>query len=199
MKEPLRLWFGLGWVALVLIGVFAGVQPKLKGIDRLEAEGASLTDRAERADNGAAELARLRNRLSEVRAIAETQIKKIPSESDVAGLIRELTSVLDQLGMSEREITTGSAEDFDDAMSAPMTVRMKGPFLGVQASIAWLESLPRLVRVLRLKIETPRRSAQDRLSSREVQVEAELLLNVFFDTRAKRSPELVADAVEAEQ
>ena len=46
---------------------------------------------------------------------------------------------------------------------------------------------------------SPRRSAQDRLSSRDVNVEAELLLNVFFDTRPDEPSGMVANAAESEQ
>jgi len=194
-----RIWLPVGFIALLVLGVLAGVMPRLRSLDRLDSEAASLTDRARRADNGAAEIARLEERLEAARIIATSQIKRIPAENDIAGLIRQLTSRLDRLGMTEREITTGAVEDLDDAFAAPMTVRMKGPFLGVQDAIEWLESLPRLVRILRFKIESPRRSAADRLASSEATVEAELILNVFFDAnRIEQGPQVVdADEEEA--
>lgn len=198
MNHSHRIWLPVGFIALILLGVLAGVMPRLRTLDRLDAEATSLSDRAHRADNGAAEIARLEERLEAARTIATSQIKRIPAENDIAGLIRQLTSRLDRLGMTEREITTGAVEDLDDAYAAPMTVRMKGPFLGVQDAIEWLESLPRLVRILRFKIESPRRSAADRLASSEATVNAELILNVFFDAnRIEQGPQ-VADADEEE-
>lgn len=194
MSRSHRIWFPVGFVALIVLGVVAGIMPRLRTIDRLDQEAASLADRAHRADNGAAEIARLQERLTAAKTVATGGIKNIPADNDIAGLIRQLTSRLDQLGMAEREITTGSIEDLGDAFAAPMTVRMKGPFLGVQDAVEWLESLPRLVRILRIKVETPRRSAADRLAAHDAAVEAELILNVFFDANRIEPGESVAAA-----
>ena len=87
-----------------------------------------------------------------------------------------------------------SIEALEDAMAAPMTVRMRGPFLGVQEAVEWLESLPRLVRGLRVKIETPNRSASERLAGGSADVEAELILNVFFDAVGFGNDGVVANA-----
>ncbi len=194
MSKKHTLWLAVGMVALLLVGVLAGIAPRLRVMDRLDSEALSLQDRARRADNGAAEIVRLESHLADVQEIEETSIKDIPAENDVAGLIRALTTRLDRLGMTEREITTGAIEALEDAMAAPMTVRMRGPFLGVQEAVEWLESLPRLVRVLRVKIETPNRSASDRLAGGSADVEAELILNVFFDAVGFGNDGVVANA-----
>jgi len=194
MSKKHTLWLAVGMVALLLVGVLAGIAPRLRVMDRLDSEALSLQDRARRADNGAAEIVRLESHLADVQEIEETSIKDIPAENDVAGLIRALTTRLDRLGMTEREITTGAIEALEDAMAAPMTVRMRGPFLGVQEAVEWLESLPRLVRVLRVKIETPNRSASDRLAGGSADVEAELILNVFFDAVGFSNDGVVANA-----
>ncbi len=196
MSRSHRIWLPVGFVLLVVMGVLVGVLPRVSAIGELKDEAESLRDRAQRADNGAAEIARLEERLGAAQVIATSAIKEIPTRNDIAGLIRQLTSRLDLLGMTEREITTGGVEDVGNAMSAPMTVRMKGPFLGVQDAIEWLESLPRLVRILRVKIETPRRTAADRLASHEATVEAELILNVFFDANRFGETTEVASAGE---
>lgn len=194
MSKKHTLWLAVGMLALLLVGVLAGIAPRLRAMDRLDSEALSLQDRARRADNGAAEIVRLESHLADVQEIEETSIKDIPAENDVAGLIRALTTRLDRLGMTEREITTGAIEALEDAMAAPMTVRMRGPFLGVQEAVEWLESLPRLVRVLRVKIETPNRSASDRLAGGSADVEAELILNVFFDAVGFGNEGVVANA-----
>lgn len=181
MKGSLQLWLGLGWVMLLAIGVFAEVKPRLDAIGRLNQEATSLRARAARADNGAAELARLRSQLQIARMIVQTETKPIPSRGDVAGLIRELTARLDEFGMTEREITTGSANLIEGVYSIPVSVRMKGSFLGVYASFDWLESMPRLVRILRVDIETPSQTLDERMSSTSSEVNGELLLDVYFD------------------
>jgi len=197
MKEPMRLWFAVGLVVIVALGMLAGVMPRINGVKRLNVEATSLADRASHADNGAAELERLLTNLEEVKQTAEHGIVDIPYENDMAGLIRDLTSQLDQLGMTERSITTGKTDDLKDTLSAPMSVTMKGSFLGVVAVIDWLESLPRLVRILRLTINAPHRTAEERLSTNDNQVEAELLLNVFYDAGRLEAMEIEAASKES--
>lgn len=181
MNQSMQIRLLIGLIAIVAVGLFAGVLPRVHSIKRLKAESLSLLDRAHRADNGAAELTRLRNRLDELRADAETRVKDIPADSDVSGLVRAMTTRLDQLGMPEREITTGATNDLGDALSAPMSVRIKGPFLKTLAAVEWIESMPRLVRILRLKIQFPARGPAPSEDGDSPAIESELLMNVYFD------------------
>jgi len=175
----------LVWVSLLLAGLTIGVRPRLRALDRLDADADSYAARAARADNGAAELTRLDDRLRAVRSTVDGEMKHIPPSTDAAEFIRALTSQLDTLGMSGREITTGATVDLDDAMSAPMTVRLRGPSTGVYQAIQWIESLPRLVRIVRVSIETPQRSADELLENAGRSVQAELLLSVYSDPKQK--------------
>lgn len=181
MTASPRLWLAIGWVALVALCVGLGILPRAKSIDRLKNDAARLSSRSFRADNGAAELARIEARLTEIRSTVEREARDIPADAAIAELIRAFTQRLDQNGMNEREITTGSTTDLGDALAAPMSVRLSGPFLGVYDAIEWLESLPRLVRIVRVKIETPRRSTQDVLDNAGRNVQAEILLTVYSD------------------
>ncbi|RMH24211.1 MAG: hypothetical protein D6693_10200 [Planctomycetota bacterium] len=193
MRPSPRVLMALGWAALLLVGIVVGVRPKMRALDRLDAEADRMAARAARADHGGAELARLDNRLRAIRAEAEGTIKEIPASTDSARFIRQLTSRLDGLGMAEREITTGAVQELEDAVSTPMTVRLRGPSTGVLEAVRWIESLPRLVRVVRVTIETPRRSDQELLENAGRVVQAELLLNVYSD------PDRLGERPNAEQ
>ncbi len=185
-----RLGFALGWIALAALSVVLGVIPRVRAIDRLREDAMRLSSRSFRADNGAAELSRIEARLIAVREAVERETRDIPSEAAIAELIRAFTQRLDLNGMTEREITTGATTNLGDALAAPMSVRLSGPFLGVYDAIEWLESLPRLVRIVRVKVETPRRSTQDVLEHAGRKVQAEILLTVYSDPAA---PERAAD------
>ena len=75
-----------------------------------------------------------------------TQAKKIDFD--------QLDSVSRDLGVTDREITTGGANKLDDASTMPMSVTAQGRFLSVYEAVRWIESLPRLVRGQRLRIDT---------------------------------------------
>ncbi len=189
-----RLWFLLGWVALAALCVVLGIVPRVRSIDRLKDDSARLSSRSFRADNGAAELARIESRLDQARRSVEREARDIPQDAAIAELIRALTQRLDDNRMAEREITTGATTNLGDALAAPMSVRLSGPFLGVYDAIEWLESLPRLVRIVRVKVETPRRSTQDVLENAGKTVQAEILLTVYSDPASQTNQAGAADA-----
>ena len=194
MRGSPRIWLALGWVVLVILGVFVGVFPRLRALDRLDQEASSLSGQASRSDAGASKLAQLNERLARARATVQTRVRPIPHDADVAGLIRTLTTELDDLGMTEREITTGAPKDIGDAMSAPMSVRMTGPFLGVYQAVRWIETLPRLVRITRVTIKTPQRNPEELIQNAGRMVHAELLLNVYSDPAPTESTGASASA-----
>jgi len=179
----------LGLVALILLGVGAGVWPHVRAIRALEERREDLQARAAASDDGAATLTRLQTELEEATRLAEERSKPISAQSDVAEMIRALTAQLDRLGMSEREITTGAPTHLPDAASLPMSVRMKGRFPNVHEAIRWIESLPRLVRAKRVSIEIPRRrSDKNNVDWLAPEVDAELLLDVFFAPVGEAAP-----------
>jgi len=185
----------MGWLALMVGGLGVLVWPRVNGLMRLSDERDRLQVRVAQADDGAAELNRLSEQLQRTRERAERDTKEIPSENNIAGLIRKLTAQLDDLGMSEREITTGSPIQLEQARSLPMTVSMSGRFLSVHRAIRWIESLPRLVRVKRLSVELPdQRSTDGSFDWRDPQVEAELVLDVFYAPASVSTDEQVAGA-----
>lgn len=178
MSMPRAVWLTLGWMALVGGGGAGSLWPTMASIGRLREEKTTLESRVERSDDGAAAVRRLQEELVAVRVLHERQARPIPTDSDVASLIRQLTARLDELAIREREITTGAPTAAEDVMSMPMSVTLQGEFVSVYSGLRWIESLPRMLRVQRLKIDTDKAKS---LAPGEVR--AELLLELFFDRR----------------
>lgn len=182
MTERLhRMWFAGAWVVLVGLGIFLTIVPQLKSIDHIEGQEAVFSAAAGRDNNGADELAQLVSQLDDIRANVQHKIKSIPTHANVAALIRDLTVQLDQHGIIEHEMTTGVADEIEAMFSIPVTINLTGNFLGIYASIDWLEAMPRLVRILRLKLENPGRSAREQLTASANVIHAELLINVYYN------------------
>lgn len=183
MTGPRTIWLAVAWVALVALGGVAVVAPSVRSIQALADERAELEDRVARSDDGAAAVRRLQEVLADVKNRAGRDVRPIPTDSDVASLIRSLTAQLDRLSIGEREITTGAATRLDDVSTMPMSVRAEGNFLSVYDALRWIESLPRLVRVQRLKFET------DKLGDGSPgRVRADLLLDLFFAPTGAQAP-----------
>ena len=164
----------LGGVGGLLLPAWRGAHAMRAEIDRYEAELAE-------PQAGPEELARLRRERDDLMLLSDQRMTPIPPEADVAGLIRELSTMLDGLGLREREITTGASKALEEASSMPMTVTLTGPFPRVAEAVLRVETLPRLVRVQRLRLSTERVRGGN--TDRSGVVRADVLLEVFFDPR----------------
>lgn len=200
MRSATRMRLTLGLVGVALLGAGLGVWPRMHAIRSLQAQEARLRQRAAASDDGDAKLGRLQQELDKAAALAAQRSKPIPAQSHVAELIRALTAELDRLGMSQREITTGTPVQLPDAASLPMNVSMAGRFPSVHEAIRWIEGLPRLVRLKRVEIHTPRsKGGRKDVHWTAPIVEAELLLDVFFaPVGGSSAPEGVSTAAAQE-
>jgi len=179
MNSPMQLKVVVGWALLVLIGVasLSWLQPRLLG--QAQREHAQLQQRLARAEDGAAEIRALVDQLSMLKDSTKS-IKHVPTDSQFAGLIQDLGTQLEALGIVDREITNGGSVDLGPAKSIPMRIRMTSGFTGVYKTIEWIEALPRLIRVQRVLIE-----ATDLKDPWDSQVDVEITLDAVFDPSAK--------------
>ena len=162
--SDVRVIPGVGLALMVALVAGLLIAPGLRESSRLKREIGAFRDELTGPNSGPEVIERLGDELATLRALADSRLTPIPDESDVSGLIRVLSSMLDELGLDRREITTGDSRQLDEASSMPMTVRLEGPFPSVAEAIRRIESLPRLVRVQRLRVESdqPRSGEMDR-------------------------------------
>jgi len=174
-----RLWKpALGLLLLWTLGVTTLVVPSWRqhrstceALQALRAQAALKTV-------GERELETLQEKFDAVQRRALEEVAEIPRDADVALLIGALSGRLDSLGVGGGEITTGAPRSASDAMYVPVTVSMRGSFLSVYAACRWIESLPRLVRISRLRFE--RLSAAAKQDAANDDIRAELVLDVFY-------------------
>ncbi|TVQ31601.1 MAG: hypothetical protein EA376_09025 [Phycisphaeraceae bacterium] len=177
MKSKMRLWLSVSLAAITLASLGLIIGPKHRSLARLNDERLTLAARVADADDGAAAIRRLEESLALARKMARQQTKPIPQDSDFASFMRNLSERLDELQLFDREINTGRELELDLAWSMPMSVTLRGPFTRVHDAIQWIESLQRLVRVQRLRIETDRgRDDKTQLGG----VRVEMTLDLFF-------------------
>lgn len=185
--QPRTLHFVLGWIGIAAIGVAALIVPQSKALGKVRQEVQSLRTELAKPADGPEVIERLTSDLQRLREFGKGRMTPIPAESDVAGLMRMLSETLDQLGLTQRDITTRPPKNYDDATSMPVTVVLNGPFTSIYESVSRIESMPRLVRVERLRITTEHPSRGDPkadpadLAGR---VRAEFSIDAFYDPRA---------------
>ncbi len=163
-----------GMIALIVAPTVRTLSAYDRDIERAEAELA-------RPNSGPELIAQLEERLDALERLSGDGMTPIPDHADVARLISSLSGMLDELGLNRREVTTGATKIHDEASSLPMSVQLEGPFIAIARAVERIERLPRLVRVQRLRIDA--QQPRDGALEHDVEVRADLLLEVFFDPR----------------
>ncbi len=179
--SKISLVCGGAWLLLVGIASAGWIVPVYAESARLEREIAELEAELAKPADGPEVIERLATQVTQLEALMHERMRPIPDDSDVAGLMLELSLVLDELGLVEREVTTGAPKQLDEARSMPMSVLLRGEFLSIYAAVRHIEALPRLVRVQHVRILTDR--SRQALPNRTGVVEAELVIEVFFAPR----------------
>lgn len=170
-----------GLVGLVVVAGAVFIVPGYRESRRLSNEIGAYEAELRKPNSGPEVIGRLNEELETLRSLADRRMTPIPEGSDVAGLIGDLSAMLDEVGLASREITTGQSESLQEASAMPMTVTLRGAFPAVAEAVHRIESLPRLVRVKRLRVSSnqPRNGEVDRSGS----VRADILIDVFFAPR----------------
>jgi Tfp pilus assembly protein PilO len=170
---------GLAGLVVITTGLF--IVPGFSESRRLSGEIRSYSQELRKPNSGPEVIGRLGEELETLRSLADRRMTPIPATSDVAGLIGDLSSMLDEVGLGSREITTGQSETLNEASSMPMTVTLRGTFPAVAEAVHRIEALPRLVRVKRLRVSSnqPRNGEVDRSGI----VRADILIDVFYAPR----------------
>lgn len=169
---------------LIVIGAFGLLWPAWRANEALRAEIRVMRAELSRPTDGPEIIAGLADRLHELKSSSRERMIPIPETSDVAGLMTRLSAVLNRLGLSQREITTGSETMVDQTASLPMSVTLRGGFTQIYNAIREIERLPRLVRVQRLRLAYESRSQAELFEPDAIR--ADLLIDVFFG--AKNEP-----------
>lgn len=179
MNAKNNAMLGAGLVLFLVIGFVLAVMPQLRSTARAQAEVAGFQAELSKQNAGPETIAQLRERLGTLEQLGKDRITPIPDEADLAGLMRRMSEMFDSERIDAPQLTTGVPQKDKGAMSMPMTVVAEGDFLPIEQAIASIESLPRLIRVRRVRLATDasrRRNQVDRVAP----VRVDLLLDVFY-------------------
>lgn len=176
-----------GWVVLMGIGL-AFLGPL--GAWRMDLDSSVKALRIELAKpvDGPDVVERLANDLKTLREFGQGRMTPIPEQSDVAGLMSILSDTLTDLGLEKRDITVRPPKSYGDppeASSLPVTLVLHGSFVNVCRAVERVESMPRLVRVERLRAVADER--QTGTPSREGLVRSDLSIEAFYGALSNES------------
>lgn len=179
------LLLGMGWAATVGLGVGLLVVPPARNGADLRREIASLKSELAVPTDGPEMIQRLQGDLETLKSFGKGRMTPIPPTSDIAGLMKSLSTTLAEIGLAQRDITTRAVREVDDTSSMPVSLTLEGPFAKVYAALGAIEALPRLVRIERLQLTQP--DTEDGGFSRTGDVQAELSVEAFFNPKGGSS------------
>lgn len=176
LRQDAPLWMGVAGLTLAgVLGAWLPIINRGRSIEQaiagLESELAKPADTPERINKLRAQVEKLESR-------GRGRTADIPRDSEVAKLVQDLSASLDTLGITRREITTGSPRPVDQALSLPVTVMVSGDFGSLVSLLRQIEQFPRLVRVDRMKLGPASRTKGEEPT--DGMLRADLVLNAFY-------------------
>lgn len=172
-----------GWVAMVAVGVGLFIVPAVRSRADLEMRIENLRIELAKPNAGPEAIEELSRDRASLMAFGAGRMTPIPSESDVGGLIESLTRTLSDEGLQDRDITTRPSKSLEGANALPVTVAVTGEFPRIFDTLARIESMPRLVRVERMRVQAEDQHAGAR--GRAPKVRAEMLIEVFYTPKTE--------------
>lgn len=185
-----NLGLGAGLAAMMIAGIGLVVRPAYVSARALDRDIESKREELGRPGSGPEAIERLARDLAALKELGSERMTPIPAESGVATLVRQLSESFDELGLKDREVSTGASKQLDEASCLPMTIAITGGFPAIFDALRRVESLERLVRVQRFRValEGKNRDGFDRSG----RVRADLQLDVFFAPKQLASPTAAA-------
>lgn len=131
-------------------------------------------------------LSALAMQVADLREQAARNNKTIPSQIELANLLRELDDQIEAERLTSRGISTEQAVEQEETTRLPLELTLYGPAPAIFRFIDRVESMPRMIQVDELEIERDFAAENRRRSDAEIKpghVEARVRLNTFYSGR----------------
>lgn len=98
---------------------------------------------------------------------------KLPQEKEVASVLKEVSNIAESNSLQTRTFRTMKTERTANYSEQPIKMSLSGDFNGFYSFLLQLEKLPRITRLLNMKLE--------KISDRDGEMQAQLTLSIFFE------------------
>lgn len=165
-------WAMLGVMAAMVLGAWVFVY-RVQGRTRddlqakVSAKKTLLRANAERA----AVLPQVAQRVEEMKALYQELNRRIPRRTELGGFLREISCELSDAQLSNQLIEPGNPTREELFHTLPIIMRFEGGYLALADLLQRIQTMQRLARVQRLRVERKK-------DSRNLQIE--LQMNIYF-------------------
>ncbi|MHC4995710.1 MAG: type 4a pilus biogenesis protein PilO [Planctomycetota bacterium] len=174
LSNRLELRF-MGLILLIGVGLW---WPATRDIKRLEADVVSTQRRLTGVDGQAGAIMELSMDVQSMRQTLANESRVIPRERDLGTLLRSVTNRLEELGMTDLQISTPKASPHEGYVAQPINVRFAGYAMEVFEWVQHVEWLPRLVQFKRMSLRYDEPSGL---------VHADVMLETYYYTDGEGS------------
>lgn len=132
---------------------FTAFRPQQAERDELTARIARTQEQLGVNRQDVSNLSELRRLVEQMRQQAVNAHEAVPTSTELADLLRSLTTELRNQKMIEPEIETEAIIIGEDFNVIPLTLRFRGSFAGLSGFLRTVETLPRLIRIHHVEID----------------------------------------------
>ncbi len=169
-------------VVCAVVGLL--IVPQLNKASSVRADSSKLQSEIAQLSASDELIERMTGIRDELVEYGDGRVAVIPARNDVAGLMTQLSTTFDEVGLRGREMTTQSESTIEDVVKMPMVVRATGRFPQIYDVLDRLENMPRLLRIGRLRLERETRSGRDGFV-RDSEISADILIEAFYEASVR--------------
>lgn len=161
-------------VVLILFGLILGggywffIKDQYAQLDRVERQESELRDEYESKAYQVANLDRFKDQMEEMEETFGALVKQLPSDTEVPGLLEDITNTAVGAGLALQEIELQSEQQRDFYIELPINIEVSGSYHELASFVSSVAGLPRIVTLHNFTI-VPTSEESDRL---QMQVEA---------------------------
>lgn len=162
-------------VMTLLVALFVGLgwYPARRDIAKLRKQISETQQQIMGAAGKADDLAQLDRQVKQIRREIASNSKVIPTRGELAELIRQLSTTIENAELRDQSISTEQTIQGDNYVTLPIRVTFNGPAPNAFRFVNAVESMPRLMQVTNMQLSNDK-SGQS--------VTAQLELNTYFYT-----------------
>ncbi|MCC6581603.1 MAG: type 4a pilus biogenesis protein PilO [Phycisphaeraceae bacterium] len=161
--------------ALPVAFYFFAFEPRNRQIAQARQEIQRKQDRLAELEKSAMDLSDLGREIDKLSASVDLFERKLPAQREVEVVLKEVWEMATRHRLTPRSVHSDKPRNAAKYAELPLRMSIVGDFTGYYAFLLELEKMPRITQTPRMKLK--------KLEKEEGQMEAEMVLSIFFETR----------------
>ncbi|NUF14481.1 type 4a pilus biogenesis protein PilO [Acinetobacter lactucae] len=131
--------------AVLALGYFVAIQPKLQAIDNAQAQEGNLLNEFREKDSKLRNLQQYQLQLQEMQANFNQQLEQLPKETEIPSLVEDINLTGVNSGLKFKNIRLEDEVKQEIFIEQPITIEATGDYHAFGAFVSSIAALPRIV------------------------------------------------------